>query len=370
MPSNSRIFLLVLSWRQENQGTVLADRANASPLSTLPGSFGYHCAFFASALFQNQEMIELRQLSKNYGDFAAVDDLSFKLVAGDVLGFLGPNGAGKSTTMKMITGFLRPSRGTVSIWGHDMWEDPMTAQQYIGYLPEGAPAWEEMTPQEFLTFIGEIRGKSGADLEECVANAVQTMSLASVLHQRIETLSKGFKRRVGLAQAILHDPDVLILDEPTDGLDPNQKHQVRQMIKGLSRDKIVIVSTHILEEVTAVCNRVIVLSSGRMVVDTTPDELLRRSEFHGAVALTLRDSSRIDEIAENLEALTSVARIIRAEGALTVFPAAQGDGTSDHNLYEQVAGLAGDGEWPVASIYQEKGRLDDVFRQLTAGVDR
>ena len=233
-------------------------------------------------------MIEVTQLSKSYGEVAAVDELSFKLVAGEILGFLGPNGAGKSTTMKMITGYLRPSAGNVSICGHDVWREPMIAQRFIGYLPEGAPAWEEMTPLEFLFFAGQIRGKEGQDLENCVEQVVQVMSLSSVLSQKIETLSKGYKRRVGLAQAILHDPDVLILDEPTDGLDPNQKHQVREMIKGLSKDKIVIDSTHILEEVTAVCNRVIVLSDGRIVVDTTPDELMLQSEFHGAVVVVLK----------------------------------------------------------------------------------
>lgn len=219
-------------------------------------------------------MIEVSHLGKNYGSFTAVDDLSFKLVPGEVLGFLGPNGAGKSTTMKMLTGYLRPSSGSVSIWGHDMWQDSMTAQKHIGYLPEGAPAWEEMTPLQFLKFVGEIRELRGGDLNTAVDSVVETMSLAGVLNQKIETLSKGFKRRVGLAQAILHDPSVLILDEPTDGLDPNQKHQVREMIKGLSKDKIVIVSTHILEEVPAVCNRAMVLSAGRMVVDSTPEELL------------------------------------------------------------------------------------------------
>ena len=219
-------------------------------------------------------MIEVSHLRKTYGAFTAVDDISFKLAPGDILGFLGPNGAGKSTTMKMLTGYLRPSGGSVTIRGLDMWQDSIDAQKHIGYLPEGAPAWEEMTPLEFLNFIAEVRGYTGESLASTVASAVQTMSLASVLHQKIETLSKGFKRRVGLAQAILHDPDVLILDEPTDGLDPNQKHQVREMIKGLSKDKIVVISTHILEEVTAVCNRAMILSSGRIVVDTTPDELL------------------------------------------------------------------------------------------------
>jgi ABC-2 type transport system ATP-binding protein len=197
-------------------------------------------------------MIEVSHLTKYYGDFAAVESLTFKLVPGEILGFLGPNGAGKSTTMKMLTGFLRPSSGEVSIWGSNVWQDSLTAQRHIGYLPEGAPAYEEMTPLGFLEFIAAARGLKGVERANRLEETINVMSLEDVLGQRIETLSKGYKRRVGLAQAILHDPDVLILDEPTDGLDPNQKHQVRKMIKGLSKDKIVIVSTHILEEVTAV----------------------------------------------------------------------------------------------------------------------
>ena len=224
-------------------------------------------------------MIEVSHLRKDYGAFTAVDDISFKLAPGEILGFLGPNGAGKSTTMKMLTGYLRPSGGSVVIRGLDIWQDSMDAQKHIGYLPEGAPAWEEMTPLEFLRFIAEVRGFSAEALDRTVASAAEVMSLNSVLHQKIETLSKGFKRRVGLAQAILHDPDVLILDEPTDGLDPNQKHHVREMIKGLSKDKIVIISTHILEEVTAVCNRAMILSAGKIVVDTTPAELLEQGSL-------------------------------------------------------------------------------------------
>ena len=307
-------------------------------------------------------MIEISQLSKNYGELTAVDNLSFRLVAGEILGFLGPNGAGKSTTMKMLTGYLRPSAGTVSVWGHDMWQDPMTAKQYIGYLPEGAPAWEEMTPREFLFFAGEIRGKQDLDLRHCVDQAVEVMSLKSVLDQKIETLSKGYKRRVGLAQAIMHDPDVLVLDEPTDGLDPNQKHQVREMIKGLSKDKIVIVSTHILEEVTAVCNRVIVLSDGRINVDTTPDKLIQQSEFHGAVVLVLKSEETSSSVAESLANLDGVGHVSIEERFLTAFPSEQ-----DISLYSRVYELSVSESWPVESIYLEKGRLDDVFRQLTKG---
>ena len=258
-------------------------------------------------------MIEISHLGKHYGQFRAVADVSFTLSPGEVLGFLGPNGAGKSTTMKMITGFLRPSEGSVKIRGLDMWKDTLAAQSHIGYLPEGAPAYEEMSVGGFLAFIAEARGYSGADREARVEAACRAMSLGEVVNQKIETLSKGFKRRVGLAQAILHDPDVLILDEPTDGLDPNQKHQVREMIRGLSRDKIVIISTHILEEVSAVCNRVIVLTAGRIVADTTPAELLARSAYHGAVSLELSDPSRCGEVAARLEQLEGVERVSRLQ---------------------------------------------------------
>ncbi len=192
-------------------------------------------------------MIEVTQLRKNFGDLVAVDGLSFTVEPGEILGFLGPNGAGKSTTMKIITGFLSPSSGSVSIWGSDIVSDTLEAQRQVGYLPEGAPCYEEMTPRAFLRFIAAVRGFEGSERENRINDVIGTLSLQTVLDQRIETLSKGFKRRVGLAQAIIHDPMVLILDEPTDGLDPNQKHQVREMIHGLSKDKIVIISTHILE---------------------------------------------------------------------------------------------------------------------------
>lgn len=305
-------------------------------------------------------MIEVSHLTKAYGAFTAVDDLSFKLAPGEILGFLGPNGAGKSTTMKMLTGFLRPSSGQVRICGHDVTEDSIAAQQCIGYLPEGAPAWEEMTPLAFLEFIAEVRGLQGEAGQQAIAAVVDTMSLRPVLQQKIETLSKGFKRRVGLAQAILHDPDVLILDEPTDGLDPNQKHQVREMIKGLSKDKIVIVSTHILEEVAAVCNRAIVLAGGRIVSDTTPAELLAQSEYHGAVSITLNDVSRLGEISDRLRDLEGVSDIRVENNQLTVL----GHG----HLFRAVFSMAQTEDWPVNSVHVEQGRLDEVFRKLTEGV--
>jgi ABC-2 type transport system ATP-binding protein len=218
-------------------------------------------------------MIEIEGLTKRYGQHKVVDNLTFSCAAGEVLGFLGPNGAGKSTTMKMVTGFVTPSAGTASICGHDIQTDTLAAQQRIGYLPEGAPLYAEMTPAQFLDFIADVRGLSGSRRRERLDEVIELLHLGPVLSQTIETLSKGFKRRVGLAQAILHDPDVLILDEPTDGLDPNQKHEVRQLIRSMSEEKLIVISTHILEEVEAVCTRAIIIADGRLLVDDTPAAL-------------------------------------------------------------------------------------------------
>lgn len=306
-------------------------------------------------------MIEVSHLTKYYGDFAAVENLTFKLVPGEILGFLGPNGAGKSTTMKMLTGFLRPSSGDVRIWGSDIGKDSLTAQRHIGYLPEGAPAYEEMTPIGFLEFIADARGLSGVERTNRLDETINVMSLQDVLGQRIETLSKGFKRRVGLAQAILHDPDVLILDEPTDGLDPNQKRQVREMIKGLSRDKIVVVSTHILEEVTAVCNRAIVLAKGKIVSDGTPQSLMEMSPHHGAVTLQ-SSSTSLTEIAEAAGLITGVAETLVTETGVTIVTS-----EADATLFSKVLELSQSKGWEVDSLSVESGRLDDVFRSLTEG---
>jgi ABC-2 type transport system ATP-binding protein len=221
--------------------------------------------------------VEIKRLCKSFGSLKAVDDVSFTVEQGEVLGFLGPNGAGKSTTMKMVTGFLPPTSGTAVVCGHDVVTDPLGVKRVVGYLPEGAPSYPEMTPLAFLRFIGEVRGLKGAKLKDAIDRAVAATSLQGVIDQRFETLSKGFKRRVGLAQAILHDPAVLILDEPTDGLDPNQKHDVRKLIRTMGQDKVIILSTHILEEVEAVCTRAIVIARGRMLEDSTPAELLARS---------------------------------------------------------------------------------------------
>ncbi|NKB36613.1 MAG: ATP-binding cassette domain-containing protein [Gammaproteobacteria bacterium] len=222
--------------------------------------------------------VEVKSLDKQFGNIHAVRDVSFSVKHGEVLGFLGPNGAGKSTTMKMITGFLEPTAGTVIVNGHDVTIDPIKVKSSIGYLPEGAPSYGEMTVLSFLRFIAEIRGFSGSEMDERISSVVAKINLEAVLGQTIETLSKGFKRRVGMAQTIIHDPDVLIMDEPTDGLDPNQKHEVRSLIKEMAEKKAIIISTHILEEVDAICSRAIIITSGQLLFDGTPSELRSKSE--------------------------------------------------------------------------------------------
>jgi len=312
-------------------------------------------------------MIEVTQLGKSFGELAAVRGIDFTVRPGEVLGFLGPNGAGKSTTMKMIAGFITPTAGSVRVCGRDVQEDTLAAQRLIGYLPEGAPGYDDMTVIEFLRFIAEVRGFDGAAREERVARVLEQMDLGAVRHQRIETLSKGFRRRVGLAQAILHDPQVLILDEPTDGLDPNQKHQVRELIRGLSGEKIVIISTHILEEVHAVCNRAIIIAAGRIVADGTPVELEARSRYHRSVHIHFAADVRVvDAFAarEALAALPGVAEVeTHANGRrLVVIPA------PGANPLPAVARLVHDSGWEVDELHVERGRLDEVFRNITREV--
>lgn len=304
-------------------------------------------------------MIEISHLTKKFDQFVAVDDLSFSVREGEVLGFLGPNGAGKSTTMKVITGFLAPSAGKVTIDGHDISSAALQAKRLIGYLPEGAPSYGDMTTLEFLRFIAQIRGFRGAEIEQRVDHVINEVALESVRDQSIETLSKGFKRRVGLAQAIMHDPKVLILDEPTDGLDPNQKHHVRGLIKSLATDKIVIVSTHILEEVTAVCSRAVIIANGKIVADGTPAELESQSRFHQAIRVTLTDSH---DLLADLKAVPGVASVEVAESnglAYTIF--AEGGAS----IFSQVSEVAQQKHWPISEFHVERGQLEDVFRSVT-----
>ena len=222
-------------------------------------------------------MIKVESLSKSFGSKLAVDNISFEVARGEVLGFLGPNGAGKSTTMRMITGFIPPSAGRVSVCGFDVAESPILAKQKIGYLPESAPSYQDMTVLSFLRFAADIRGLTGEDKKKAIRRVVELCHLDRVLGQTIDTLSKGFRHRTCLAQSIIHDPEVLILDEPTDGLDPNQKHEVRTLIKTMGATKSIIFSTHILEEVEAVCSRAIIIDRGRIVANGTPAELMAQA---------------------------------------------------------------------------------------------
>ena len=306
-------------------------------------------------------MIKIDNLKKSFGNFCAVDGISFSVEKGEILGFLGPNGAGKSTTMKMVTGFIKPTSGSVSIFNHDIVRDGLQARQMMGYLPEGAPAYGDMTVNQFLTFIGKIRGFSGTILTRRVQHVVAQLELQSVLHRTIDHLSKGFKRRVGIAQAIIHDPRVLILDEPTDGLDPNQKHQVRELIRSLSKENIVIISTHILEEVTAVCTRAIIIANGRVLTDSTPAELEARSQYHRAITVELDSSDDLSSDFQKMAGVTSVEVSETTPGRYTLLT------ENGHALFNDVSQLIASKGWTVNALYVESGRLDDVFRELTLG---
>lgn len=303
-------------------------------------------------------MIEVKSLSKFYGAFKAVDDLSFTVEEGQVLGFLGPNGAGKSTTMKMLTGFLTPTSGTALINGVDVADDSVVARRNIGYLPEGAPSYGEMTVRQFLSFIARARLIEKNNVTTSVDKVIAKMNLVEVRHQTIETLSKGFKRRVGLAQAIIHDPQILILDEPTDGLDPNQKREVRGLIRDMAKDKIIIISTHILEEVAAVCNRVMIIAEGKLLADDSPQGLIARSRYHNAVTLVVE---KAEKVASVLSELPQVAKAELKEGELTLFP------TNAEGLLEAVTTAISENQWQVSALRLEAGRLDEVFQSITQG---
>jgi ABC-2 type transport system ATP-binding protein len=305
-------------------------------------------------------MIETQQLSKRYGELVAVDGISFTVEPGQVLGFLGPNGAGKSTTMKMIAGFLAPSSGTAKVCGHDVIADAMAVKRALGYMPEGAPSYGEMTVRQFLHFVADVRSLTGSRRSERLDQAIGRLHLEEVLEQQIDTLSKGFKRRVSLAQAIIHDPAVLILDEPTDGLDPNQKHDVRGLIHAMSRDKTIVVSTHLLEEVHAVCTRAIIIARGRILADAAPAELESRSRYHQAVSLTTANAV---EVRETLARLPDVANveIDPHDQRLTVFP------KPGKEIFGAVSDLLTQQDIDVSEIQLERGRMDEVFRTITQG---
>ena len=307
-------------------------------------------------------MIKAEHLSKRYESVAAVDDVTFEVRPGEVLGFLGPNGAGKTTTMRMLAGFVTPTAGKASICGHDVEREPLAAKERLGYLPEGAPTYGEMRVHGFLEFIADLRRLEGSRRRGRLDYVIGRLQLASVLEQTIETLSKGFRRRVGLAQAILHDPPVLVLDEPTDGLDPNQKFEVRALINEMSRDKIIVISTHILEEVDAVCSRAIIIARGRIVADDTPLKLAARSRYYNAVSLQLERPEQLAAARAAVAALPAVAdvEVSEREVRLTALP------RSGAAIFAAISELASAQGLALKELHLESGRLDEVFRSITA----
>ena len=310
-------------------------------------------------------MIEVRDLVKTFGAKRAVDGITFRVDRGEVLGFLGPNGAGKSTTMRIITGFVPPTEGSVMVGGKDVSIDPVGVREQIGYLPESAPSYSEMTVAEFLNFMADVRGIRGAERERRIGEISELTALGGVEHQIIDTLSKGFRQRVCFAQALIHDPPVLILDEPTDGLDPNQKHEMREVIRRMSRDKTIILSTHILEEMEAVCTRAIIIAQGKIVMDGTPQEMAAMSRFHKAVRVTVREpgEARLTDGFKGLNGVSevSVSRDDDDEGMVIyhVFP------EKNRPILQEVIHFLEKKKVSPESLASEPGRVDEVFRDVT-----
>ena len=312
-------------------------------------------------------MIRVDNLVKTFGPKRAVDGVSFTVERGEVLGFLGPNGAGKSTTMRMITGFIPPTEGKVTLGGFDIGANAIAAKRLFGYLPENAPAYTDKTVHGFLNFAAELRGLHGEERKKAVNRAVEMCFLESVLHQSVDTLSKCYRHRTCFAQAIIHDPDILVMDEPTDGLDPNQKHEVRGLIKRMGEKKAIIFSTHILEEVEAACSRVIIIDRGKIVANGTPEELKRRSEMAGAISLRVVGvagetvKAKLAEISGARKA--AIVRESKNEVWARVYPKAQGD---DGALARAVGEVAAREAWRLEELHAEEGRLDEVFRRITS----
>jgi ABC-2 type transport system ATP-binding protein len=311
-------------------------------------------------------MIKVEQLTRTFGPKLAVNNVSFEVNRGEILGFLGPNGAGKSTTMRMITGFIPPSSGRVVVGDHDVVEDGIAAKRLMGYLPENAPSYTDMTVWQFLNFAGELRGMRGAGRRAAVERVIDTCFLGSVVHQSVDTLSKGYRHRLCFAQSIIHDPDVLIMDEPTDGLDPNQKHEVRNLIRRMGEKKAIIFSTHILEEVEAACTRAIIIDRGSIVASGTPEELKARSE--GAGVLSLRVSGQAPEaVRAKVAELACVKRaaVVTSDISsvhLRVYPRSR---SQNGELVGAIADLVMREHWRIEELHAEEGRLDEVFRSIT-----
>jgi gliding motility-associated transport system ATP-binding protein len=311
-------------------------------------------------------MIKVENLEKHFGTKRAVAGVTFSVERGEILGFLGPNGAGKSTTMRMITGFIPPTAGKVTVGGFDMVENPIPAKRLIGYLPENAPSYTDMTVYGFLAFCAELRGLHGESRHKAVHRAVEMCFLEPVLHQSVDTLSKGYRHRTCLAQSILHDPDVLILDEPTDGLDPNQKHEARQLIRRMGEKKVIIFSTHILEEVEAVCTRAIIIDRGKIVANGTPAELKQRSDMAGAVSVRVIGVPA-DAVKARLASVPGArkAAIVKEEGGSVWARAYPAEGSTNGSLARSVADAGMQAGWKFEELHTEEGRLDEVFRSIT-----
>jgi len=311
-------------------------------------------------------MIKVENLVKNFGPKLAVNDVTFNVERGEVLGFLGPNGAGKSTTMRMVTGFIPPTAGRITVGGYDMLANPIPAKRLIGYLPENAPSYADMTVQGFLRFTAEMRGLTGDARKQAVNRAVEMCMLENVLYQTIDTLSKGYRHRTCLAQSIIHDPDILIMDEPTDGLDPNQKHEVRNLIKRMGSNKAIIFSTHILEEVDAACSRVIIIDRGKIVANGTPDELRRRSHLAGAVAVVMSGVGA-QELSEKLGAIELVAstETLKDSPEQVIVRAHPKAPERKPELVRAVMELVSQQQWKIEDLRTEEGHFDEVFRSIT-----
>ncbi|MDA9648940.1 ABC transporter ATP-binding protein [Alphaproteobacteria bacterium] len=310
------------------------------------------------------KLIEAKNLKKSFGDFVAVDNINLTVERGEVVGFLGPNGAGKSTTMKMLTGFLEPDGGEIFIEGIDLKSKPLEAKKSIGYLPEGAPSYSDMEVSEFLSFVGKMRGlNNNGSLNTRLSDMAEQINLKEVWHKPIETLSKGFKRRVGIAQALIHDPDILILDEPTDGLDPNQKYEMRDLIKKISTNKAIVISTHILEEVEAVCSRTVIISNGQLLANETPNNLGKQFNKKNMFSLKVANklnNTQIKDIKSSLDYKKVTVKNLNITETLILIE----DEKENINLNKIMTQLK-KYKLDIHEANFVKPSLDDIFRKIT-----
>ena len=303
-------------------------------------------------------LIEVKNLSKSYNSFVAVNKLNFSLKKGEVLGFLGPNGAGKTTTMRLLTGFLKPSEGIILVKKENIHNNINIAREAIGYVPEGSPLYNEMNTIDFLNFIYNARFLPRQFKDSRIKKVISLLKLNEVLEQKIDTLSKGFKRRLGLAQAVIHDPEILILDEPTDGLDPNQKNEVRNLIKNLGKQKAIIISTHILEEVNTVCNRAMIISNGKLLLDDSPSNILKKSKFYNNIVLSIEEKNNLDLKNELLNSGISKKIYIHNDKCVI-------ESIGKKKLKIALQNYIKDRQYTIKHFSTEKGKLEDVFRELT-----